>query len=1072
MRSPTVKKNKWQTAIDAADIQLLTFSEFFPPGILATESENLSEDKFRLNARANLAGELASLLSLGAEPVAIQAKNISVQLGDQYVDAKGSMVLTNLLAAPDISQLQLDLVARSNLATLPVNLPPELIAKGQVDLDGRLEGRNLISEPLAPGNVIFNGDMRLVNVALNDVEFDPLLTGPVNVESGKEIAIALKGKNDIIAAQLEPCTRSDCLSPYLPLSLEVRLGVADEAQPIIATGQRFGDRFNLALENFPLTLLNIAPAVDYGIPGIVAGDVSANLGVNLFTLDAAGDVRIVQPSVGYIKAEEFATEFSYANGIGEVPQGYLKLGQSLYEFQGGVNLNTKQINGKIIAQPGYVEDILTTFSWYSFQDLARNIQSPNIDSENLDTSARGLPNESLLTQLRRFAEINARLQQNAEIAKLPAPPTIADVRGSYQADITIAGTLDNPKVDLNVEAEDLEWHTNPAYHQVTEDGIVLVENTVIPIDKVILQGNFEDGLLTVQPFRVEFDDTLISFVGKLGQESTTGKFEMTKLSLDTVRNFVNISGIEIDGNINANAVLAGNIADPKIRGDISLTEAKINDEAIDEVFGTFSLSDKRLLFATTQPSSLQVFGSVPAPPIPGENDLVSVNLDIGTEAIAFLGAFTQGQIEWLSGEGDIKLSAKGNIDLEEKTIANLQATGAMTFTDATLKTATLDETLEINGQIAFDQERIRVAQFAGVFADSILTVQGVLPLLNPLRTNDPDFDYPMTIALNEGEINLEKFYKGKVGGQVVISGTAFSPIVSGGIRLEDGKAFVPQRDETQTTSFVIEEEPAIVPILDNFQISLGDDFNLENWPLFDFKIKGDLTVNGSLYDLKPDGVIQLVRGEINLLSSQFFVTRNYEQMVSFSPEWGLDPELNIQLGTVVLERSSRQRLPDSESEIQDPLVFSSRPDQINVKLTVQGRSSELLAALDSNSQLLDLVDLTSTPARNENEIVSLLGNQFLATIEDLQKLPGEIGNSSSRQLLELAVNSFIIRPYLQEVQFAVEDVVTKAGRKIGLEDLRVYPTIEGIYQLDEQSNLGVSYDYTFQQFEVKYQIRF
>jgi translocation and assembly module TamB len=1089
----TVKKNQWQTAIDIADIQLLQLLEetrfLAETGFLQErETQLLEENGFF--ATASLTGELAPLLSLGAEPVAIQAKNLSAQLGDHSLAAKGSIALTNLITTPDVSQLQLDLVARSNLATLPVTLPPEMIAKGLVDLNGRLEGKNLLSNPLEPGNVKFTGDLRLANVAVNDWELDPMLSGPVNVETGNEIAIALKGKRDILAAQLEPCDRQDCLAPYLPVSLDIQLGAAGE-NPIIATGTRKGDRFDINLEKFSLTAFQLSPGIEYGIPGMVGGDISANLGINLFTLDADGSLQVIKPSFGYIQAEEFTTNLAYTNGVGrgnpsvvapsvvdlsqgslKVSQGSLKVGKSQYEFEGGVNLNTRQINGQITTNTAYVEDILTTFSWYSFQDLARNIQAPNTDSSNLETQPRGLPNEPLLTQLRRFAEINARLQQNAELAKLPAPPSIADIRGRYNADITIAGTLENPLVDLNVEANDLEWRTKPPYTEVTEAGLRLADNQILPIDRVIVQGNFENGVLTVQPMRVEFGDTLISFVGKFGEESNSGKFEMEKLSIDTIRNFVDIPGIKLDGNINANAVLAGTITNPQLRGDISLTEGQINNEAVDEVFGTFSLSNQRLLFATTQPSSLQVFGSAPVPPIPGENEQVSLKANIGTEAIALLGTLTQGQIEWLSGEGEIQVSAQGNIDLENKTLKNLEATGAMTFQDATLKTATLDEALLLNGEITFDQERIRVDQFAGVFADSILTVHGVLPLLAPLSSDDPDVTHPMTISLNEGDINLEKLYQGKVGGEVIISGSAFRPVISGGVRLEDGTAFVPKRDESQGTRLVMEEEPPIVPILDQFTVELGDDFTLENWPLFKFKIMGQLIVNGSLYDLKPDGIIRLGRGEINLFSSNFYVTRNYDQLVTFYPEWGLDPELNIQLGTVVLEKSDQQRLPDSDSEILDPLVFSSRPDQINVRLTIKGRSTELLAALDSNSQLLDLVEITSTPARNESEIVSLLGREFLATLEELQRLPGDLQDRSSRQLLELAINSFILKPYLQELQFAVEDVVTKAGQEIGLEDLRVYPTFEGLYQLDERSTLGLSYDYTYQQVEVRYEIRF
>ena len=1068
----TVRENQWQTAINTVNIQLLEFAAFLPPTVLENQFLELNPDKFQLNSQANLAGKIAPLFAFGAEPVAIELQNVSAQLGDQSLKAKGSIVLTDLITNPDVSQLQLELMVRSNLNTLPVNLPPQVVAQGQISFDGRLEGKNLISDPLSPGNLQFISDLRWENVAVNEFKLDPILAGKLNIQTGKEVAIALKGKRDILSAQLAACNQPECLLPYLPVALAVKLGL-DAENTLIINGNREGDRFNLNLEEFSLGVLNIAPAIDYGITGTVGGNVSANLGINLFTLASSGNLRITKPSVGYIQAEEFATNFAYKDGIGQIPQGYLKLGQSQYEFEGGVNLNTRAINGKITTNVAQVEDILNTFSWYRFEDLIRNIQSPNTDSGNLQTASRGLPNESLINQLRRFAEINALLQRNAEAAKLASPPNLIDIRGGYQADILIAGTVENPQFDLKVAAQNLEWRTKPPVVEVGETGIKIQDYKIILIDRVIVQANFKDGFFTVQPMRVEFGDTLISFVGKLGLESTTGKFQMEKLSLDTLRNFVEIPGVKIDGNINANAVLAGTINNPQIRGDISLTEGEINDQAVDRVFGTFSLSNQRLLFATTQPSSLQVFGSVPVPPVPGKNDMVSLNLNIGTEAIALLNLFTQRQLEWISGEGDIKLSAKGKLDLENRILKQLEATGAMTFQNAVLKTATLDEALTINGQIAFDQERIRIDQFAGTFANSILTAQGVLPILEPLSSDDPDLEYPMTISLNEGKINLENIYKGKVGGEVTIAGAIFRPIIGGEIRLYDGKASVPKRDETTSATFTLEEkEPPIVPILDNFRIILGNKFELENWPLFDFRITGDLTVNGSLYDLKPDGIIQLVRGQINLFSSQFFVTRNYEQIVEFSPDWGLDPNLNIQLGTVVLEKSSEQRLPDSESEIADPLVFSARPDQINVQLTIKGRSSELLAAMDSNSQLLDLVELTSIPSRNKSEIISLLGNKFLTTLEEIQRLPGDLSNRSSREWLELAINNFIVKPYVQELQFTLEDMVTKNGRKIGLEDLRVYPTIEGIYQINEQSFLGISYDYNYQQFEVEYKIRF
>jgi hypothetical protein len=112
-----------------------------------------------------------------------------------------------------------------------------------------------------------------------------------------------------------------------------------------------------------------------------------------------------------------------------------------------------------------------------------------------------------------------------------------------------------------------------------------------------------------------------------------------------------------------------------------------------------------------------------------------------------------------------------------------------------------------------------------------------------------------------------------------------------------------------------------------------------------------------------------------------------------------------------------------------------------------------------------VVELSSIPSRTESQILALLGGQFLATIEDLE-------GQSPRELVEFAFNRYVIQPVIRDVLFTVEEFVSGVGRKMGLKDLQVYPVVEALYEVGDNETVGISYDYTFEQFEVKYRINF
>ena len=58
--------------------------------------------------------------------------------------------------------------------------------------------------------------------------------------------------------------------------------------------------------------------------------------------------------------------------------------------------------------------------------------------------------------------------------------------------------------------------------------------------------------------------------------------------------------------------------------------------------------------------------------------------------------------------------------------------------------------------------------------------------------------------------------------------------------------------------------------------------------------------------------------------------------------------------------------------------------------------------------------------------------------------------------------------------FDIEDFVSNLGKKVGLQDLRVFPLgqVEAVYNLTEDSSLTTIYDYEFEAFQLRYNLQF
>jgi len=837
-----------------------------------------------------------------------------------------------------------------NLRSLAASLPDIVKLRGAVDFAGQVTGT------LETARVM--GNLRLQHLALNQVAFEPILQGGVRFGLGQGASLQLAGNEDRIAAVLD--------QNYQPVSFEVK---RDEA---IARGRSLGkQRLGVEVQHFPIAMLNLAPAADQGL-GPLTGKFSGNFDVNLAQMAAVGDFAIAKPSLGHIAADRFTGNIRYANGAASLTDGKLTQSDSEYLIAANFIPNPEpKFDGNIQVARGNLQDVLKALQWFDLSDLARGVKAPTYDTAAaLALESVGDPNAPLMKQLRRLAEIRALLEQQQEKREKASPlPPFKEIEGNFDGNIAFGGSLqDGIMLDFKLKGQDWQWGKYKA-------------NTVI------LNGGFEDNILTLLPLRLEADKTLFTFAGQIGGESQSGQLKAENVPVEAIRDFATLP-IDITGNLNATATLAGTPQNPQARGQIELIDGTLSQEPIDSALGSFSYNNGRLDFGSTivvtEPQPFEISGSIPYTlpfaNVYADSDEIELDIDIKDKALSLLNLFND-QIAWESGSGEVKLKVRGQSILRSK------ITGKVSLTNATFSSSLLPDPLTaVNGTVTFEGDRLRVNDLKGQFSKGQITAQGVLPLLLPLSATgpdsdkpDPDLDNPLTITLDKLAMNLKGIYRGGVNGDLIISGTAIAPQIGGDVVLSGGQVFLP---ETAGTAGTV-PDPAIAaaefsagrswgqPRLENLNLTLGKRILIVRPPILNFRASGNLTVNGFFNNLKPEGEIDLNSGQVNLFTTQFTLSRGHDHKAIF--EGSLDPRLDVRMNTTVTEvnRPATNNKDVFDTEISESIfddgLGSARTILIEAK--VEGHAS----------RLFDELQLTSTPARNETEIVALLGGSFIDT---------------------------------------------------------------------------------------------
>jgi translocation and assembly module TamB len=980
----------WNAVLQASELPLNAFApDLQEPLALSTGSISLSgtPDSFELaDIRATGQAELVldsltpnsplSPFAASISPLtsAFQWTGESIEIsqisapgltanGTVFVDVAG-------IAAPEVTGFDFNLnVTDFNLAGLPLpvaNLPtetatgellPPFIA-GTVNFAGQITATAPQSPQPLPFDINVIGDVRLEQFAIATLDFEPVLTGPIRV-TPDGVQVAIEGTQDVISVALD--------ENFFPESFLVQAGEA-VAQGTIDNG----NLLNFDVAQFPLAILNVVVPPEQGPVG---GLLFTQGQINLDTQAAVAQLEIREPSIGLIQLNEIVGEISFADNVGVLNGGALRFGQSEYLIQARAVLDENpNFEGRIEVARGQVEDILQTLQIFTVADLQRGLEPPDYATpETVQPVDVGLPGTALIAQLRRFSEISQLVQLNARAQQAPGIPERLDIRGTLEGEITFAGSVETGvEGGFDIQGENLTWFTQTPYPAILGGEVVRREGRTLDINQVRIRGNLSEGAVTFLPLRIQAEGSTIAFTGTVGGETQSGQLRVEQLPAYLIQDFVELPpNFDVDGLINVRANLAGTVENPQAIGEVSLIDGTINGEDIPSVRGGFSFSNSRLNFSSIAPETLQINASVPIPPASGNNE-ISLDVDIQNEGLTLVNILSEQQVEWVDGIGRVTFQALGNLNVETGEIENLVAQGEAILENAIINSAALPEPItNVTGTARFESDRILVEGIQGVFSNGTIAAAGILPISVPLSPIDPEVaNNPLTVSLNELAVNFKGLYQGGVQGQVLITGTALEPQIGGEILLSNGQVLLPSEPEATATTDTTTTQPEAEAGFEfnELQVVLGNNLQIESPPLLSFLAVGDLTINGFLEDLRPRGTITLERGQINLFTTQFRLMRGYDNVAVFNGT--LDPYVDVRLMATV-------------PEVRGNLVSVATSSEVNEAIDTnvgRVRSVRVFARVDGfASQLNDNLELTSEPARTEQEIVGLIGGGFINT---------------------------------------------------------------------------------------------
>ncbi len=864
---------------------------------------------------------------------------------------------------PQLTTLNLNVQARNyalnRLATPGLSQNP---LQGLADLNGKLTGT--VSNPALASTLAVN------DLAVSDLAFEPLLTGKLNFNTQQGLQLNLTGDRDRLNVALD--------AQQLPIALDIQ---HDKAA---LTGRRTSpNQFAAVFNDIPLSIASSLPGLKSEF-GKVSGLASGSTTLNLKTRDAVGEFAVAGPGLGRFIGDRLTGKVRYAKGIGTLSEGLLVKGENKYQLDATVtNFAAPEVTGRLGIIQSQVEDLIA-FGQSLRVPLGVMDRPANAGrAANVQTVPVELVGVPLWTQLQRLAEVDQFLaQERAKNSANGAIPDWTKLKGSIAGEVRFAGSAQKGfrgTFDLNGQ----NWDLNP-----------------YQFEQFVAKGQWTPAGINVEPLTLIQGKSLASFTGRLGGTKQSGDLTLVQIPLENIADVLDLP-VNLTGQLNGSATLSGRWDNPTVQGEFNVAQGVLNRAKIEQAATQFDYSNARLAFngkaliGSKEPIRIQgkVPYALPFSAVKPDTKQVDIAMAIKDQGLALANLFTD-QVSWVDGKGQLDLQVTG-------TVNQPYMKGALTLQNATLQAQSLSEPLtQVNTSIRFDRDRLTVESLKGLYNQGELTAAGNLPIFDDtLRLENP-----LAVNLNNTSLNLKGLYKGQVSGSLNVLGSAFNPLIGGVVALQNGQVLL--SSATGLSSAAVPTPQASSgpsPIeFQNLQVQLGKNVRLLQPPVLSFIASGQVDVNGSIDAPRPNGQVNFEKGEVYLFTTRFRVDERKKNFAQFSPTYGLDPYLNIGLRTTVTDVVTGRKTTLNEFQDIQPGSLGSI-ESVRVRATIQGRASQL------STRFNDVLELTSTPSRSQNEILALLSGGVSQSLES--------GNAQGA-LVNLASSAFLNR-----VQSVVDDVL-------------------------------------------------
>lgn len=837
-----------------------------------------------------------------------------------------------------------DVNLQAAYALLPA--PSWLALSGWLDFNGRLQGT--LEQPQ------LTGTLGLSQLALNQLMLLPAVRGPMQLSRRWGAQLDLRGQEAALSADLGPDWRPNAFR-----------WVNGE---LVAEGRRRGDRLDASLRHLTLAQLQLRP-LDSPRLGVLGGQLSAQAQIDLADLSkprGTAAVEIAAPALGDLAATSFRAQLRYAEGAVALSDGLLQLGEAS-EFgltAEGRWLPQWRASAQITTDSADFQDILTALQLYQFSDLRTLLSPPSWgQAADLQTLPVGDPAAGWIAQADRARSARAAQTALADQRDRALIPPLAQLSGAVSGSLNLQVSQQQGwSGSFDISGQRWRWGSYASDNQF------------------VARGQLQDAVLTLSPVEFRAQDLRLSLAGQVTPQGPALRLQAQNLPLNAIAE-VAAAPLEMLGQLQLEADLGGSFENPTVVGQLAVTQPSINQQPLADISSTFAYRDatvsvagqvqgygaeQALTFSGHVPLALPFGGIQPA------SDQLALQARLKDDGLTLISLLSPA-IAWDGGQALIDISVGGT--LQQPLIYGIAA-----FDQAAFKLPALQMQLDqIRGNVRFSGERVEVEALQGKLMQGDFVLTGSLPFSS--RQSQPQDG--LLLALHQLQFNYADEIRSQVDGQISLGQAVLEPTVGGTIalqktRVQVGPALTRLVNQALASAEVRAWQARLADAPVRFdRLSLqAEPTQISALPLLSLELAGEVALSGPLSQPAATGQLDLSRGWINTVTTEFLLESDRQNRVVFRPESGLDPDLDLVFSAVVpLQR--RYSLPSADwsgstAEIADldPLASTTVFDEITVRAIAQGPASRLF------EQLM----LSSFPKQTEASLLNMAFGGYLADL--------------------------------------------------------------------------------------------